>query len=82
MAANPQLVTADCVITYDGVPQRIPRGTVIDVPAGSALATALGANITALTTQQKSSNGGSSLGACLLENLVGGGQEPNASGQN
>jgi hypothetical protein len=81
MASNPQLVNTDCTITWDGASQRIPRGTVIDVPAGSALATALGGNITALTTQQKSSNGGVSLGACLLENVVGGGQEPNSSGQ-
>jgi hypothetical protein len=80
MASNPQLVNADCTITWDGVSQRIPRGTVIDVPAGSALATALGSNITALTTQQKSSNGGSSLGP-FLENLTGGGNEPSNWGQ-
>lgn len=32
MAANPQVVTANITITWDGVSQRIPRGTIIDVP--------------------------------------------------
>lgn len=72
MAANPQLVTTDITITYDGVSQRITRGTVIDMPVGSALATALGANVTPLTAQQKSDAGGVSLGAGM-ENVVGNG---------
>lgn len=62
MAARPMLVIADTTITYDGVPQRIIRGTVIDVPASSALNTALGANIAALTSQQVTQGGSDSLG--------------------
>ena len=76
MAANPQVVNTDITPTWDGVVQRIPRGTVIDVPNPSALRTALGAgNLTALTTQQQSSDGGGSVGA-FMENLTGGGNEP------
>lgn len=75
MAANPQIVTSDITITYDGVPQRLMRGTIVDVPAGSALATALSGSISALTTAQKNDNWGGSLGS-FMENLVGGGQEP------
>jgi hypothetical protein len=37
MAANPCMVTADIVITWDGVSQRVARGTIVDVPPGSAL---------------------------------------------
>ena len=75
MAANGQVVTADITITYDGVSQRIPRGTVIDVPAGSALATALSGSIVALTSQQKADTGGQTIGG-FMENVTGGGQEP------
>jgi hypothetical protein len=32
MALNPQQVTTDVTVTWDGVSQRIPRGTIIDVP--------------------------------------------------
>lgn len=81
MAANPQVVNTDTTITYDGVSQRIPRGTVIDVPNGSALATALSGNITALTTQQKQDGGGQAVSVPGLENLVGGGQLPYAVAQ-
>lgn len=76
MAANPQVVNTDVTITYDGVSQRIARGTVIDVPVGSALATALGANTTALTSQQKQDGGGQAVSVPGMENLVGGGQLP------
>ena len=66
----------DVTVTWDMVSQRIARGTVIDVPAASALLTALGAgNLTALTTQQQSCDGGVSVGP-FMENLTGGGQEP------
>jgi len=41
MALNPQVVTADTWVTWDGVSQRIPRGTVIDVPPLSAAFTGL-----------------------------------------
>ncbi len=68
MALNPRIVNTDITVTWDGVSQRIPRGTVIDVPAGSALLTALGAgNLTALTAQQQSDSGGVSVGA-FMEN--------------
>lgn len=43
MSANPQIVTSDVIIRWDGVDQRIARGTVIDVPAGSVLSSAIGA---------------------------------------
>lgn len=82
MAANPQLVKTNIppgTFTYDGVPnQMILRGTVIDVPAGSALATALGANITPLTAQQLGPNGADGLGAggTLSSQGAGGGGEP------
>lgn len=36
MASNPQVVTADTWVTWDGVLQRVPRGTIIDVPPLSA----------------------------------------------
>lgn len=75
MAARPMLVTADTVITYDNVSQRIPQGTVIDVPAGSALNTALGANITALTSQQACQDGGVSVGP-FMRTGTGGGSDP------
>jgi len=76
MAANGQVVNTDVTITWDGASQRIARGTVIDVPNPSALRTAIGAgNLTALTTQQQSSDGGVSVGP-FLENLTGGGNDP------
>ena len=76
MAANPQVVNTDITPTWDGVVQRIPRGTVIDVPEPvSAADRARAGNLTALTTQQQSSDGGGSVGA-FMENLTGGGNEP------
>lgn len=81
MAANPKLVTTDITVTWDGVSQRIPRGTVIDVPAGSALLTALGSgNLVSLTAQQQSCDGGVSVGP-FMENVTGGGNEPQAVAQ-
>jgi hypothetical protein len=81
MAANPYVLNVDVVIVWDGVSQRIPRGTVIDTPASSGtnlaatiLAAASG-SLTALTSQQTQAMNGQSLGASL-ENLTGGGQEP------
>lgn len=76
MALNPRVVNTDITVTWDGVAQRIPRGTLIDVPAGSALLTAIGSgNLTALTAQQTNDGGGISVGP-FMENLTGGGQEP------
>jgi hypothetical protein len=43
MAANLRMAKVDTVFTYDGVSQTIAMGTLIDVPAGSALETAIGA---------------------------------------
>jgi len=80
MAANPQLVTAKTTITYDGVSQVIPRGTVIDVPNGSALATALSGNIVSMSATQ--CNEAYAFGNGNVSNLMGGGQQPYNSGQN
>jgi hypothetical protein len=43
MAANPRIVTADRQIFWDGVVQRLPKGQQIDVPPGSPLERAIGA---------------------------------------
>jgi hypothetical protein len=43
MGANPRVVTADATFTWDHATQRLGRGTIIDVPAGSALERAIGA---------------------------------------
>jgi len=78
MAANGYVVNTDVTITWDGVSQRIPRGTVIDTPAssGSNLAATIGAgNLTALTSQQTAAANGQALGP-FMENTVGGGTEP------
>ena len=57
MAANPRMVTSDTTFTYDGVSQRVQKGTIIDVPSGSALETAIGTgNLVALTSQQITGN--------------------------
>ena len=78
MAANGYVLNVDVVVTWDGVSQRIPRGTVIDTPAssGTNLAATIGAgNLTALTSQQKADTGGQTIGG-FMENVTGGGQEP------
>jgi hypothetical protein len=78
MAANGYVVNVDVVIVWDGVSQRIPRGTVIDTPAssGANLAATIGAgNLTALTSQQTQAANGQALGG-FMENLTGGGNEP------
>jgi hypothetical protein len=81
MAARPMLVNATVTITYDGVSVRIPRGAVIDVPAGSTLNTALGSNITALTSQQQIPGSSDSVNQSGLYNLTGGGNDPYNAGQ-
>jgi len=78
MALNPYVVNADVTIVWDGVSQRIPRGTVIDTPAssGANLAATIGSSsLTALTSQQTADMGGQAVGP-FLENTVGGGSEP------
>ena len=42
MSANPHVVTADTVFMWDHASQRLGRGTIIDVPPGSALLAAIG----------------------------------------
>jgi hypothetical protein len=44
MGVNPRVIARDTVIFWDHVPQRLPRGLVIDVPPGSALEAAIGAD--------------------------------------
>jgi predicted methyltransferase len=43
MGLNPRIVTQDRLISWDGVMQRLPKSQVIDVPPGSALERAIGA---------------------------------------
>ena len=42
MAASPQIVTQETAFTWDGAPQRLPRGQILDVQPGSALEAAIG----------------------------------------
>jgi hypothetical protein len=42
MSANPQVVAVDTTLFWDGVTQRLPRGTVLDVAPNSALLAAIG----------------------------------------
>lgn len=79
MAANPQLVNTTTTFTYDGVSQRVSRGTIIDVPPGSALQTAIGGgNLTALTAQQTGGSPGE-MEPMARSNI---GAEPYNPGQN
>ena len=84
MAANGYVVNTDVTsgVTWDGVANtRFARGTVLDSPASGALVTALGANITALTSAQQQAMNGNSLGLPSLENRTGGGNCPYNAGQ-
>jgi hypothetical protein len=59
MGANVRMVNTDTVFTYDGASQRIQAGTLIDVPAGSALETAIGVgNLTSLSVSQDTIDAG------------------------
>lgn len=44
MAGNPRIVTENTVFQWDGVSQRLAKGQLIDVAAGSALEQAIGAD--------------------------------------
>jgi hypothetical protein len=44
MAANPRVLVADVLVTWDGGQTLVPKGTIVDIPAGSALETAYGGN--------------------------------------
>jgi hypothetical protein len=98
MAANPQIVNADIVITYDGVKVPLVRGQVIDMPAGGALANApafiytgyntlsssgtLSSHVTAMSAQQATPVSSDSIAPPSLANATGGGGQPYAWGQN
>jgi hypothetical protein len=59
MGANVRMVTVDTAFTYDGVSQRIQAGTLVDIPAGSALETAIGVgNLLTLSGAQDLSDSG------------------------
>lgn len=45
MGGNPRVVAADVTFTWDRVPWRLQRGQIIDVPPGSALEQAIGADL-------------------------------------
>lgn len=42
MAANPRIVANDITVVWDGVSTFVPRGTIVDIPAGSAQEAAYG----------------------------------------
>jgi hypothetical protein len=76
MAANPQIVNTDVTFTWDGVPVRLMRGTLVDVPSGGALQTAIGGgNLSALPAGRQTSDAGVSVGP-FMENTAGGGNLP------
>jgi hypothetical protein len=75
MALHPFVVNTTIpynTFTYDGVPNNvILRGTVIDVPPSSALATALSTYVTAMTTQQQQPGTSDSISPSGVSNLGG-----------
>lgn len=81
MAANPQLVTSNTTVTYDGVVTQLMRGWVIDVPNGSALATALSGKVVALPAQSQIPGSSDSLGAGSLASAQAGHTSPYSWGQ-
>jgi hypothetical protein len=51
MASNPRIVNKDITVTWDGGVFPVTAGTIVDVPAGSALETAYGStNLVSLNT--------------------------------
>lgn len=77
MAANPQIVTANTTITYDGVTVPLMRGQVIDMPASGALATALSGKVTPMSAQQQVPGSSDSICPGSLAGLTaGGGTDP------
>ena len=59
MAAHGVMITNNCTVTWDGVTQRLERGTVLDSPNGGALLTAIGgSNFVVLTSQQQGGSPG------------------------
>ena len=75
MAANPRIVTNDIMLTWDNVTVFVPAGTIVDVPAGSALETAYGlSNLSSMSGSQQSGDaqGGDQPD---VEPLAGGGSD-------
>jgi len=55
MAANPRMVSKNIQVTWDSVVFNVTAGTIVDIPAGSALETAYGtSNLVSLTGSQQS----------------------------
>jgi hypothetical protein len=42
MAANPRIVASDIYVTWDGGTNFVPKGSIVDIPAGSTLEAAYG----------------------------------------
>jgi hypothetical protein len=42
MAANPRILMSDTTIVWDGSTTVVPKGTIVDIPAGSSLEAAYG----------------------------------------
>jgi hypothetical protein len=59
MAANGRMVSKDIDVTWDGGVFHVNAGTIVDIPAGSALETAYGTgNLVSLTSTQAGGGGG------------------------
>lgn len=59
MAANGRMVVRNIDVTWDGGVFHVKAGTIVDIPAGSALETAYGTtNLVALTAAQIGGGGG------------------------
>jgi hypothetical protein len=64
MAANPRILVTDIDFAWDGVLQHLPRGTVVDIPAGSVLEVVYGLdNLADLTPQDEAAAGAGTLSA-------------------
>jgi hypothetical protein len=59
MAANPRLVSTDIpALSWDGVVTFVAKGTIVDIPAGSAMEAAYGlGNLVALPGSETSTSG-------------------------
>lgn len=59
MAANPRVVINDVTVNWDGGTTLVTRGTIVDVPAGSALETAYGgpSNLASISASQETLGG-------------------------
>lgn len=75
MAANPRIVTNDITVAWDGATFPVSAGTIVDIPAGSALESAYGlSNLASMTGAQASGDaqGGNQPGA---DPVAGGGSD-------